>query len=171
MRGSVRILGIDPGSRVTGFGVIDWQPQKQSLVDAGVIRTGSGEFNARLECIFDGIRNLVERVQPNCVAIEDVFMHKNAASALKLGAARSAAICATFGSDVTLAEYSPRRIKQAVSGFGGADKQQVHRMMCTLLQADATLPTDATDALAVAFCHGSTMKLPAAMQIQHGART
>ena len=154
-----RILGIDPGSRLTGFGIIDFARDRARYVEAGVIRTGGGEMPARLEIIFDGVRELIARHAPDTLAIEQVFVSKNAGSALKLGAARSAAICASFGAGLTLAEYTPREIKRAVTGTGSADKAQVQQMMRMLLALDAVPAADAADALAVALCHANASRL------------
>lgn len=165
-----RILGIDPGSRVTGFGVVDFERDTPTLVEAGVIRTGDGEFNDRLKVIYDEVGALVARFAPDCVAVEQVFVHKNAGSALKLGAARSAAICATFTTAPALAEYSPREIKQAVTGTGAATKDQVQHMMKIILRIPGKLPSDAADALAVAVCHGNSLLLESRLGALAGRR-
>lgn len=166
-----RILGIDPGSRVTGFGVVDFDRDTPVLVEAGVIRTGDGEFNERLKVIFDEVSALVMRFEPHCVAVEQVFVHKNAGSALKLGAARSAAICATFAHTPALAEYSPREIKQAVTGTGAATKEQVQHMMKIILSIPGKLQSDAADALAVAVCHGNSLRLESRIGALAGSRS
>ena len=152
-RSATRILGIDPGSRLTGFGVIDFEGDRARFVDAG----------ERLEVIFDATRELISRHQPDTLAVEQVFVSRNAGSALKLGAARSAAICASFGSGIALAEYSPREIKRAVTGTGAADKTQVQQMMRMLLSLDALPQADAADALAVAVCHANASRLSGAL--------
>ena len=162
-RSATRILGIDPGSRLTGFGVIDFEGDRARFVDAGVIKTGNGELSERLEVIFDATRELISRHQPDTLAVEQVFVSRNAGSALKLGAARSAAICASFGSGIALAEYSPREIKRAVTGTGAADKTQVQQMMRMLLSLDALPQADAADALAVAVCHANASRLSGAL--------
>lgn len=162
-RSATRILGIDPGSRLTGFGVIDFEGDRARFVDAGVIKTGNGELSERLEVIFDATRELISRHQPDTLAVEQVFVSRNAGSALKLGAARSAAICASFGSGIALAEYSPREIKRAVTGTGAADKAQVQQMMRMLLSLDALPQADAADALAVAVCHANASRLSGAL--------
>jgi len=159
--GITRILGIDPGSRVTGFGIIDTDGMKTVHVASGCIRAGDGEMLARLECIFDEIRSLMAAYEPRQVAIERVFVHRNADSALKLGQARSAALCATFGSGVELSEYAAREVKKSVVGRGGADKHQVqHMVKMLLLLADLPAPDEA-DALAVALCHAHSRPLNA----------
>ena len=150
----IRILGIDPGSRVTGYGVIDQSGQRISYVASGCIRTQGGALADRLGIIFAGVREIIEEYTPHEMAIERVFMNKNADSALKLGQARGAAICASVHSDVPVDEYAAREIKQAVVGKGGASKEQVQHMICVLLSLPATPSADAADALGVAVCHG-----------------
>jgi crossover junction endodeoxyribonuclease RuvC len=120
-----RILGIDPGSRLTGFGVLDSRQDCATYVASGAVNTIEGAFNDRLKRIFQSICEIVTEYRPDVVAIESVFVHKNANSALKLGHARSAAICATFEFDIEVFEYAPREIKQAVVGKGSATKEQV----------------------------------------------
>ena len=149
-----RILGIDPGSRQTGFGVLDFVGDDASYVASGVVKTAAGEFPDRLRQIFEAVSTIVGEHRPDVVAIESVFMHKNAASALKLGHARSAAMCATFGFDVEVVEYAPREIKQAIVGTGAATKEQVQHMVVSLLKLDGPPGADASDALAAALCHG-----------------
>lgn len=149
-----RILGIDPGSRLTGFGILDFSDGRPRYVASGAVRTVDGEFPDRLRSIFSAVRDIVDEYRPDIVAIESVFMHKNASSALKLGHARSAALCATFGFDLEIYEYAPREIKQAIVGTGSATKEQVQHMVTSLLQLDGTPQADAADALAAALCHG-----------------
>jgi len=158
-----RILGIDPGSRVTGFGVLDFVGDSPKYVASGTVRTADGSFPSRLKGIFDAIGDIVARYRPDVVAIESVFMAKNAGSALKLGHARSAALCATFAFDVDVFEYAPREIKLAVVGSGSASKTQVQHMITSLLQLNGTPPSDAADALAAAICHGHQRRLRAAL--------
>lgn len=150
----VRILGIDPGSRITGFGLIDVAGQKNVHVHSGCIKTSKeGELADRLIDIFDGIRDLVQEYKPDEVAIEMVFMNKNADSAIKLGQARGAAIVAAKQNDADVFEYSPNRIKQALVGRGHADKTQVQHMVKMLLGITEDPQADQADALAVAICH------------------
>ncbi len=156
MSGTTRILGIDPGSRVTGFGVIDSDGRRSVHVAHGAIAAGSGELPERLGRIFSRVLEVVEVHRPAVLAIEDVFMARNAASALKLGQARGAAICAGVSGGLRVSEYSPREIKQAVVGTGAADKAQVQHMIRALLRLREPLPADAADALAVALCHAHT---------------
>lgn len=149
-----RILGIDPGSRLTGFGVLDFVGDSASYVTSGTIRSPDGAFPDRLKKIFESVREIVAEYEPDVVSVESVFMARNAGSALKLGHARSAALCATFGYDIEVVEYAPREIKLAVVGTGAASKEQVQHMVVSLLQLDGTPSADAADALAAAICHG-----------------
>ena len=150
----IRILGIDPGSRVTGYGIIDQAGQQISYVASGCIRTSGGALAERLGIIFAGVNTIIQQYLPDEMAIERVFMNKNADSALKLGQARGAAICASVHLEVPVDEYAAREIKQAVVGNGGATKEQVQHMICVLLSLQKTPPSDAADALGVAVCHG-----------------
>lgn len=136
-----------------------FERDKPEFIDAGVIRTSHDDFNQRLREIHQGVADLVDRLQPDTVAVEQVFVSRNASSALKLGAARAAAICATFVNAPTLAEYAPRAIKQAVTGTGSATKDQVQHMVRALLALKQPLVSDASDALAVAICHGNSQHL------------
>lgn len=159
-----RILGIDPGSRLTGFGVLDCEGDRTIYVASGSVNSVAGDFPERLKVIFRAISEIVAEYRPDLVAVESVFMHKNASSALKLGHARSAAICATFELDVPVSEYAPREIKQAVVGTGAATKEQVQHMMKQLLQLDGDPSPDAADALAVALCHANQRRLNRVVQ-------
>jgi crossover junction endodeoxyribonuclease RuvC len=152
----IRILGIDPGSRVTGFGVIDVAGNRVTYVASGCVRTADGSLPERLKTIFEGISEVVRSYQPLEMAIENVFMQKNAASALKLGQARGAAICAVVTQAIDVHEYSPTQIKQAVVGRGHADKAQVQHMVTALLKLPEIPQADAADALACAICHSNT---------------
>lgn len=158
-----RILGIDPGSRLTGFGVIDFDGDNPSYVASGTVRTPDGAFRERLKNIFDSVNEIVLEYRPDIVSIETVFMAKNAGSALKLGHARSAALCATFAHDVDVFEYAPREIKLAVVGTGSASKEQVQHMVVSLLKLDGTPTSDAADALAAALCHGHQARIRASL--------
>lgn len=159
MTDKIRILGIDPGSRFTGFGVLDFEGDRPAYVASGTIRSPDGSFPDRLKKIFSSVNDIVEEYRPDMVAIESVFMARNAGSALKLGHARSAALCATFAFDVEVHEYAPREIKQAVVGTGSASKEQVQHMVVSLLQLDGKPAVDAADALAAALCHGHQRRL------------
>lgn len=160
-----RILGIDPGSRFTGYGIIDVDGDRATVTHFGVIKTGNGEFPQRLGVIYRGVCDLLDEFKPNEFAIEDVFVSKNASSALKLGQARGAAICAAISRELPVAEYSPRSVKQAIVGRGGADKVQVQHMVCVLLRLSESPAEDAADALAVALCHQHTQQSLDRMQV------
>lgn len=144
-----RILGIDPGSRITGYGVVESTSRGIRYVASGCIRIKSDEFPERLKQIFDGVSQVIELYRPEQMAIEQVFMHKNADSALKLGQARGAAICATLNRDLPVFEYAARQVKQALVGKGNADKQQVQHMVKILLSIQGDMQIDASDALAI----------------------
>ena len=152
----MRVLGIDPGSRTTGFGIIDVQGNNLSYVDCGCINTGKGELPERLKLIFSGLCAVIEEHEPGQAAIEEVFMGRNAASALKLGQARGAAMTACLSRELPVDEYSARQVKQAVVGAGAAEKGQVQHMVKALLSLSDTIAEDAADALAVAICHANT---------------
>ena len=156
-----RILGIDPGSRLTGFGVLDFHGDSPTYVTSGTVKSLDGGFADRLRQIFDAIGGIVGEYRPDIVAIESVFMHKNAGSALKLGHARAAALCATFEHNVEVFEYAPREIKQAVVGTGSATKEQVQHMIVSILKLDGVPAPDAADALATALCHGNQQRVHA----------
>jgi crossover junction endodeoxyribonuclease RuvC len=150
------ILGIDPGTAVTGYGVVARGSRGAvSLVECGVIRTSAGEpMVKRIREIFDEVCALVERHQPQVVAVEDVFHGKNAQSALKLGHARGAILLAATLRDLPVAEYAPRQIKKAVVGNGNATKDQVGFMVMHQLHLkEAPTPADAADGVATALCH------------------
>ncbi|MBV1898766.1 MAG: crossover junction endodeoxyribonuclease RuvC [Cycloclasticus pugetii] len=152
----MRILGIDPGSRTTGYGVIEVSGREVKYVDSGCIRTGGGALPDRLKKIYLGVREIMQHYQPQEMAVEQVFMGRNADSALKLGQARASAICAVFDHDIKVFEYAARQIKQALVGKGSADKTQVQHMVKILLKLQGDPQMDASDALAVALCHFHT---------------
>jgi crossover junction endodeoxyribonuclease RuvC len=148
-----RILGIDPGSRITGYGILDQKSGKIVYIASGCIRATGDTFPERLKQIFTGLSEVTAEYQPDELAIEQIFMHKNADSALKLGQARGAAICAGVANNLPVYEYPSRVVKKAVVGKGAADKVQVRHMVKYLLQITGTLQIDASDALAIALCH------------------
>ncbi|MDH3588252.1 MAG: crossover junction endodeoxyribonuclease RuvC [Gammaproteobacteria bacterium] len=158
-------MGIDPGSRITGFGVIEVNGDRFRYVASGCIRTGKLPFNERLEEIYVSVSRLIGEHTPGEVCLERVFMHRNADSALKLGHARAAAMCAVFADQAVqrpqLAEYSAREVKQAVAGYGAADKEQVQHMVRRLLNLSGELQSDASDALAIAVCHANSRRAAA----------
>lgn len=147
------ILGIDPGSRITGYGVIRELNRQLVYVDSGCIKTSEGPFTERLLQIFNGVCLLMEKFSPTEVAIEQVFMHTNPSSALKLGHARGVAMVACASHRIAVSEYSAREVKQTVVGYGAAEKQQIKQMVVNLLTLSAAPQTDAADALAIAICH------------------
>jgi crossover junction endodeoxyribonuclease RuvC len=150
----LRILGIDPGLRITGFGVLDKSGQQLAYVTSGCIRTGhSGELSTRLKTILDGLAEVIAQAQPHYIAIEKVFVNANPQSTLLLGQARGTAICAAVMHDVPVAEYTALQVKQAVVGNGHARKEQVQDMVMRLLNLGGSPSPDAADALACAICH------------------
>ena len=151
----LRILGIDPGSRKTGFGIIELKNRKIEHVINGRLVVGDGDFPDRLRQIFVGLTDLIERYQPDMMAIEKVFLHKNADSALKLGQARGAAICAGVSQNLAVHEYTATQIKKAVVGNGHAKKDQVQYMMSIILSLPDVIEEDAADALACAVTHAN----------------
>ena len=153
---SQRIIGIDPGSRVTGYGVIAKKANCLYYVTCGVIRLGDKySFNDRLKVIYDGLCEVIATHRPTVAAIEDVFVAANPRTALKLGHARGAAVLAAMQNGLQVHDYTPRMVKQAVVGYGNADKHQVQQMVRVLLQLSAPPSADAADALAVAMCHAN----------------
>lgn len=148
------IIGIDPGSRITGFGVIQSIKQKQSYIASGHIKIIGQDWSLRLKQIYDDLITIINKYQPDQISIEKVFVHKNPNSALKLGQARGAAIVAASVCGFKVYEYFPRQIKQVVVGYGQADKKQVQKMIQTLLGLNKIPTADAADALAIAMCHG-----------------
>lgn len=148
-----RILGIDPGSRITGYGIIDAGRSQVIFVDCGVIKVSGDDFSLRLKNIFDSLGDVIAEYDPVELAIEKVFVHRNVTSALKLGQARGAALLAAATRDLDVFEYSPNEIKQAVTGRGHADKVQIQHMIRVLMGLREPPAMDAADALAVAICH------------------
>jgi crossover junction endodeoxyribonuclease RuvC len=163
-----RILGLDPGSQRTGFAVIDVDGGKIAYCVSGAIRTRGDSLAERLQEIFVGVAELVNEHRPDEVAIERVFMHRNADSALKLGQARGAALSATFSVRPRVFEYAPREVKLAVVGTGAAQKDQVQLMVKRLLGLSGALAEDAADALAIAVCHAHSRKVYALASMAAG---
>ena len=149
----MRIIGIDPGSQKTGVGIIDVEGNHMRHVHHALIRTPKEEFDKRLYALFAGLKEIVSEFRPQSAAMEDIFVAKNSSSALKLGQARGALLAALGDSALSVTPYSPASVKQAVVGFGRADKEQVKHMVRILLHPPEPLPEDAADALAVAICH------------------
>lgn len=155
----MRTLGIDPGSRVTGYGVVEQAGGGIVRVDHGEIRIKNGEpFTRCLSRIFDELTEVIERTKPDAVALEDIFYGKNVKSLIKQGHVRGVALLAASRSGVPAYEYTPLEVKKAVVGYGQAEKHQVQMMIRAILQLPETLPPDASDALAVAICHTNTRK-------------
>jgi crossover junction endodeoxyribonuclease RuvC len=144
------IIGIDPGSRITGYGVIRCEGNQNFYLDSGCLRITAENTGDRLTQVYIGIRDIVQQHQPQEAAIEQIFMHQNPGSALKLGQARGAAIVAL---SLPISEYSARQVKQSVVGYGAAKKEQVQHMVKRLLNLSHDLQADAADALAIALCH------------------
>lgn len=152
----MRILGIDPGSRATGYGIIEEQGGRLRFVACGVIRTKSGDsLPVRLQTIYEGLCGVISTHKPDEAAVEDVFMSVNPRSALKLGQARGAAVVAATSNKLPVFEYSAKHVKLGVVGYGQAGKEQVQQMICILLHLASTPSSDAADALAVAVCHAN----------------
>ncbi|MES2933057.1 MAG: crossover junction endodeoxyribonuclease RuvC [Pseudomonadota bacterium] len=150
------ILGIDPGLRTTGFGVIHKQGNKLAYIASGTIKTEVGELPQRLKIILNGVAEIIQTYQPACAAVEKVFVNVNPQSTLLLGQARGAAICALVGANLAVAEYTALQVKQAVVGHGKAKKEQVQGMVQRLLSLSGMPSTDAADALGVAICHANS---------------
>lgn len=169
-----RILGLDPGLRITGYGVIDREGQTLRYVASGSIRSGDGDLPARLGALFRGLQSVLSEHLPDQVAIEEVFVNVNPQSTLLLGQARGAVIAAAVHRALPVAEYTANQIKQAVVGNGHADKVQVQDMVKRLLALSKAPPADPADALACAICHAhaSAMtalnRLPAGLRLRRG---
>jgi len=162
----MRILGVDPGSQKTGVGIIDVTGNRLAHVHHSVIRCGTGEFSERLHTLFSELKKVISQYQPDCAAMEDVFVSKNASSALKLGQARGALVAACADSGLIVIPYSPTKVKLSTVGHGKADKLQIQHMIKLLLKPPMPLPEDAADALAVCICHAHHAPMAA-----HLART
>ena len=149
----LRILGVDPGLRVTGFGIIEKNGSRLAYVTSGCVRSGAGELSVRLKTILDGLAEVIAANQPQQVAIEKVFVNVNPQSTLALGQARGTAICAAVLAGLPVAEYTALQVKQSVVGKGHAAKGQVQHMVRRLLSLPGDPSPDAADALACAICH------------------
>lgn len=156
----MRVLGIDPGSRITGYGIAEKIGNRLHHIDNGAIFTDkAGDFPQRLKCIYEGLSTVIATYSPDAVAIEQVFLANNAQSALKLGQARGAAIVAGVNAGLPVFEYTAMQVKQAVVGHGHASKDQVQQMVRILLNLPEIAQADASDALAVAICHANSADL------------
>jgi len=160
---AIRILGIDPGLQITGFGVIESDGRSSRYIHSGNIRANSLKSDVgmpqKLGLIFRKLTEVVDEYQPDEVAVEEVFISRNASSSLKLGHARGAAVCAAVQTHLPVSEYSARLVKQAIVGNGAANKEQIQHMVLRLLGLRGTLQADEADALAVALCHAHTSVL------------
>jgi crossover junction endodeoxyribonuclease RuvC len=155
------ILGIDPGTQVTGYGIIKHLGHGQELIDFGCIRTKKiNDAPKRYLAIFEGIESLIKTHQPNAIAVETQFVYKNIQSAMKLGMARGVVLLAAARANIPIFEYAPRKAKLAVVGNGGASKEQVQKMIQLLFKLSSLpQPEDASDALALALCHAHASRL------------
>jgi len=156
---TIRVIGIDPGTRITGFGLLEADHGRLRYIDSGCIKTGNGTMPERLAVIYEGVYELIGEHTPEVLAIEDVFVARNPASALKLGQARGVAIAAGVAHGLSVYEYAARRVKQAVVGSGRASKEQIQHMVRVILKLSGTPAPDAADALAIAICHVNTSVL------------
>ena len=157
----IRVIGIDPGSRITGYGVVDTDGFRHKYVASGFIQIKADTLGDKLGIIFAEVGKIVTTWKPDSMAIEQVFVKHNVDSALKLGQARGAAICAAVQAELPIGEYTPRAIKKAVVGSGAADKQQIQHMIQRLLGLDSLPQCDEADALAIAICHAHHVKVHA----------
>ncbi len=156
----MRILGIDPGSRATGYGILEKEGNRLRHIDNGAIFTRSGdEIPQRLETIHSHLCRIIDQYRPQAMAVEQIFLSKNALSALKLGHARGAAILAGVNVGLAVHEYTAMQVKSAVAGYGRADKRQVQEMVRILMNLPEIAQEDASDALAVAICHAHSCGL------------
>ena len=156
----MRILGVDPGTGILGFGVIEVNGQKAKLVDGGVIRTPVKEDDAvRLQTIFDELTDIIMNTKPNEMAVEKLFFAQNVTTAMTVAQARGVVLLCGMQNKLKIAEYTPLQIKQALTGYGRADKKQIQEMVRVILGLkDIPKPDDCADALAVAICHHMTMR-------------
>ena len=163
-----RVIGIDPGSRVTGYGIVERQGNRLVHIASGVVtayKTASG-FPERMELIYDGLRHAIDTYEPEVAALENIFHHRNAQSALKLGHARGVAMLAAQIQRLSIVEYQPSEVKQAVTGNGAANKEVVRKMVSLLLGIPAPKSLDESDSLAVAICHLNT--IPVLKRLRRG---
>jgi len=159
----MRILGLDPGTATIGFGIIETDGQKHQLLDYGCIKTAAGvPFPERLRQIYEDLKVIVSEWKPQAVAIEEIFFSKNVKTAIQVAQARGAIIQQLAIGSHQITEYKPQHIKEAVCGYGKAEKKQVQKMVQLILEMDEIpFPDDAADALAIAICHANTLKMQA----------
>ncbi|MFC2023544.1 crossover junction endodeoxyribonuclease RuvC [Chloroflexota bacterium] len=157
------VLGIDPGTAITGFGLVREEDDNLALVDAGVITTPASQpLATRLQTIYCGLTKVVQGSRPDAAAVEELFFSRNVRTALSVGHARGVVLLALADADLPISEYKPLEVKQAITGYGGADKRQVQEMVRLLLGLDeAPQPDDAADAVAVAVCHIHSARMAA----------
>lgn len=162
------ILGIDPGLALVGYGVIKFEKGKITLLECGVIKTEAGTpFPRRLSIIHESMKDLIAKFSPDCIAFEELFSGKNVKTVIQVAQARGAAMAAAFGTGAELYEYTPMQIKQAVVGYGRAEKKQVQEMVRLLLGMDKIIrPDDAADAVACAICHSQIGKFSETFRIK-----
>lgn len=162
MTETLRIIGIDPGSRITGYGIVEKRGSSFVHIDNGCLTTRAGDsMPRRLEQIYAGLVEILAKYRPDAAAVEEVFFAKNVASSLKLGEARGVAILAAVQSKIPVSEYATREVKQAMTGYGQATKDQIQKMVKSMLKLPEVAQEDASDALAVAICHLQSYKLKA----------
>jgi crossover junction endodeoxyribonuclease RuvC len=167
----MRILGVDPGSRITGYGIVDILGNRLHHVDNGIISTRSNlPLADRLQIIYDELKDAIEKHRPGCMGVEQVFLAKNPRAALTLGHARGAALLVGVHCHLAVHEYSALQVKSAVVGYGHASKKQVQQMVKALLNLPEIPQEDAADALAVAICHAHSNKLSNAIARSKGRR-
>lgn len=156
----MRILGIDPGFAIVGYGIVDYVGNKFSVVDYGAATTAAGEnIFTRLKLIYDEISEIIARIKPDCMAIEELFFNTNSKTAITVAEARGILIIAAMNAGIPVFEYTPLQVKQAVTGYGRADKNQVQQMIKILLNLEKIpKPDDAADALAIAICHAHSAR-------------
>jgi crossover junction endodeoxyribonuclease RuvC len=167
-RTGLRVLGVDPGSRVTGFGVVEFEDHHLRYIDCGRIRVADQPFATRLHRIYTELSAIIRQHRPQVMAVEKVFVAHNAQSALSLGHARGAAMVAATNENIDVEEYTALQVKQAVVGNGKADKAQVQHMIRVLLGLRQAPPSDAADALACGICHIHTWDNARRLQIGLG---
>ena len=161
----MRVLGVDPGSRITGYGLLEERNREISFIEAGLVKPPEKmPFSQKIHRIFQGLVEILDRCAPDAVAVEDLFYAKNARSSLKLGHARGAALIAAGQHNIPVFEYTPLEIKKSVVGYGRADKEQVRSMVNIMLRLTKQVPLDASDALAAAICHINSARLSALKQ-------
>ena len=162
------IIGIDPGLALMGYGVIRYENDKSRLLECGALATEAGKpLPLRLSELHEGVRGLIARHSPDCVVFEELFFGRNVTTAIQVAQARGAAMAAAFGTGASLYEYTPMQIKQAVVGYGRAEKKQVQEMVRLLLGMDDIIrPDDAADAVACALCHAHSSRFADAFRIR-----